>query len=225
MKIKEILKLWLNQCIKQMYAARPGEDIRASLIQRLEKYSEDSQEEYSLYVRPKYASQMPVQRGLSAAQKRTAIVMQGPLVREHDFTLETVKCYKKLFPDAVVILSTWDTEDIGTLRQLQEQENCQVVTLAQPEHSGILNLNYQIVSTMAGIRRACELQREYVFKTRCDQRFLKAGLLDYMVSLCEAFPLEDGICGQTQRIICDGGVRQSVQSVLAGRLLFVWSNR
>ncbi len=205
MKIKDILDVWIKLCTERRYAAKTCEGIRDDLIRQLEGYSEYSQEDYSLCVRPKYASQIPAQQELSAVQKRTAIIMQGPLVKEQNFTLETVKCYKKLFPGAAVIVSTWDTEDAELLQTLRNQENCRVVTLALPKHSGILNLNYQVASTMAGIRQAVELSKEYVFKTRSDHRFLKPGLLDYMVSLCENFPLESGTNGQTQRIICDGG--------------------
>ncbi len=40
-----------------------------------------------------------------------AIAMQGPLLLKNNFTLETLKLYKKYFQNALIILSTWEGED------------------------------------------------------------------------------------------------------------------
>ena len=37
-----------------------------------------------------------------------AIVLQGIVAIQDDCTLETVRLYKKIFPGAIIILSTWD---------------------------------------------------------------------------------------------------------------------
>lgn len=37
-----------------------------------------------------------------------AIVLQGIVAIQDDCTLETVRLYKKIFPSAIIILSTWD---------------------------------------------------------------------------------------------------------------------
>lgn len=37
--------------------------------------------------------------------------MQGPLVRERSFTLETLRLYRKPSPEPLLVLSTWDNED------------------------------------------------------------------------------------------------------------------
>ena len=42
----------------------------------------------------------------------TAIMLQGPIVKENDFTYETIKLYQNNFPNAKIILSTWRNESI-----------------------------------------------------------------------------------------------------------------
>ena len=42
---------------------------------------------------------------------RFAIVMQGPLIVDSNFTVETLKLYRHNFPEAIIILSTWMIND------------------------------------------------------------------------------------------------------------------
>ena len=92
--------------------------------------------------------------------EKTAIIMQGPLVREDDFTLETVKIYEKLFPGTVIIVSTWEDSAEEYVKKLSELSNCIVLLNEPPKFSGILNLNMQVVSTLAGIKKAKELEKD-----------------------------------------------------------------
>ncbi len=40
----------------------------------------------------------------------TAIVMQGPIMYDDDFTMETLYRYRAIYPDTLIILSTWEGE-------------------------------------------------------------------------------------------------------------------
>lgn len=158
----------------------------------------------SLLRRPKRAKQFVSIEESTPIRRKTAIVMQGPLISKDDFTVETVRIYHKIYPGVVVIVSTWEDEDQEILEKLSRLERCYVVLSKKPAHSGVLNLNYQVVTTIAGIRCAKELGLNYVAKTRCDFRFVKLGLIEYLVGLCDIFPLDKGIRYQHQRIIVMG---------------------
>ena len=49
-----------------------------------------------------------------------AIVIQGPLVHEEAFTYETIKTYKKIFPNAPVIVSCWDNEEQEYVEEIKK---------------------------------------------------------------------------------------------------------
>ena len=174
------------------------------------KYCDDHYDQYySLYTRPKYADQVISVESETDAQSRTAIIMQGPLIAKDDFTLETVKIYEKLYPGTTVIVSTWEGENPKIIEQLQRLHSCEVLVNKRPEFSGVLNLNYQVASTVAGLKRAKKLGKEYAFKSRCDFRFLRIGLINYFVALCKAFPVDTAVPYQKQRIIVGGDVLAS----------------
>lgn len=98
-----------------------------------------------------------------------AIIIQGPIKRERDYTLETVKLYLSQNPNTYVIVSTWDTERLFEFNEL-ENPNLYIVTSKLPDTAGSHNFNYQRISTNAGIKKANELNVKFVCKTRTDHR-------------------------------------------------------
>lgn len=156
---------------------------------------------YTFHRRPKtaehvYLDAMPA---TPISLPPTAIVIQGPLVSQDDFTLESARLYRRLMPGAVVIISTWNTEPEATLRRF-EADGFGVVASTPPPVSGANNVNFQIVSTSAGIRAAREMNCEYVLKSRSDQRFYAPNLLPYFLALLDDYPAPYAE-QQTQRII------------------------
>ena len=138
------------------------------------------------YDRPKYADEV----GIFSEKKlryKTAIVIQGPLKREDNFTLETVRLYKCLYPECILILSTWCNEE--AYLDPFYKENIFVCLSEPPVHSGALNCSYQAVSSHAGIARAVEIGCERICKTRTDQRFYLPDLFAYLEDLLDTFPL------------------------------------
>lgn len=134
-----------------------------------------------------------------------SIIMQGPLKKDDDFTLETVKIYKQLFPGALIIVSTWKTEDSQIINRI-EQEGALVILNDLPEINGVGNINYQKVSTLAGLCKAKELGCSYSMKTRTDQRVYKTDMYPYLRSLLQTFQIDDvWHIGQKERIaFCQG---------------------
>lgn len=155
--------------------------------------------------RPKKAEDFISKEKMSPNAEKFAIIMQGPLIRKDNFTLETVRLYAKLFPGVLVIVSTWDTEEKTYVDQIEKETNCVVLKNQHPNHGGFLNVNFQTYSTVAGIRYAKNQGKEFVFKTRCDYRFYKRGLLEYFHSLLLCYPCRDRLTHQKYRIVMTSG--------------------
>lgn len=139
---------------------------------------------FTFHTRPAFAAS--VHRENKYSEKDTAIVIQGPIVRERDFTLETVKTYINIFPTAHIILSTWSDEDMKDFKDL----GIEILLNKKPGHPGISNINYQIVSTYNGIMTVKKLNVTYILKTRTDQRIYNEKTLDYFKDLLKTFPIE-----------------------------------
>lgn len=144
--------------------------------------------EYSISYRlkPKKSEQImtyPVKKNYSDL----AIVLQGPLRCEDHYTAETVRFYRAMYPGAVIIVSTWDTENKNEIDKISEAKGLVVLSTA-PDTPGNLNINYQIVNSRAGIEKAVELGAKYICKTRTDQRICKPHVFDFLLNLLNAFP-------------------------------------
>ena len=118
--------------------------------------------------------------------KDTAIVIQGPIIKEKQFTSETVKIYKKLFPSAHIILSTWEDEGVKEFETL----DIDILLNKKPENPGVAHINYQIISVRNGINLAKKYGVSYILKTRTDQRIYNSKSLSYYKNLIKAFPIE-----------------------------------
>ncbi len=152
----------------------------------------------SSHMRPMYAATMNRLSKPETTLPRYAIVIQGPLIRTLDFTLETVRLYKKTFPGAIQIISTWKDEDPLYIERIRA-EGVTVIQNDKPSYNGASNINFQIVSTAAGMRRAKELGAEYVFKTRVDMRMYATNVFPFLLDLIRRFPAVSSV--QKSRLI------------------------
>lgn len=168
-----------------------------AVCEKLDKYSRFYP---SFCIRPKMALMNSVKVGCES-YKDIAIILQGPIDINDNFTLETVKYYHSMCQDAYIILSTWDYEDVNYYEKFHDIQNVYIVTCKLPEKPGIFNLNYQIASTKAGIKKAQDLGAKYICKTRTDQRLQKANSLIMMKHLLDMFPSE---LEQEKRMVCLG---------------------
>ena len=132
--------------------------------------------------------------------KNVGIVIQGPLLLKDNFTVETVKLYKKNYPECPVIVSTWKNEDNNTLNNIKSL-GAVVVVSDYPEIQGHERVNYQKRSSLLGIKKAKKLGCEYVLKTRTDQRIYANNVMEYFKDLVEQFPLKIKTRAN-KRIIC-----------------------
>ena len=78
--------------------------------------------------------------------ENTAIIIQGPIKNYETFVIETIKIYSKIFPDALIVLSTWKDEvnesflnNIKNFRKFHIIQNIKPITK--------YNVNLQILST------------------------------------------------------------------------------
>jgi hypothetical protein len=140
---------------------------------------------------PRYSTQ-PVLRA-----EPMAIVMQGPIWAEDEFTIETVRLYRKLMPHCRIVLSTWRDAPEDVVRALASLD-VDVVLNDKPERPGPFNVNMQIASAAGGMRRAAELGVDWVLKTRTDQRLYHPTSMDGLIALARLFP-PTGQASQTQR--------------------------
>lgn len=120
----------------------------------------------------------------------TAIVMQGPIDYERDFTLETLMRYRRLYPDTMIILSTWLGEITQDLRGVLTAIGIVIVENEIPEYRGPSNIVCQLRSSLYGIRAAKENKEiKYLLKTRTDQAFYLPDFLLYFKNLLKTFPV------------------------------------
>lgn len=183
------------------------EKLQYQLIRNIEKHSSTYR---TLTKRPKTVSGLTTVESSTAVTCDSAIILQGQLVHTDHFTLETVRMYQKLYPGLLVIISTWKNEDPDLIEQLRKEENCEVVLSDYPEYSGLLNLNYQVTSTLAGLNKAKACGKKYVLKSRCDYRFYKKRLFEYLYCLITEYPLDPSITYQKYRIVAGAEVMNSM---------------
>ena len=142
----------------------------------------------TVHTRPMYVADMPYTGKENPDDALCAIIMQGPIRSEDNFTLETVKLYRRHYPSATVILSTWENEDVSAFEGL-EGEKFKLMRNKKPSNPGSSNINMQIVSTKAGIDRAVQMGLKYVLKTRSDQRMYGIDSLKFLKNMLDCFPV------------------------------------
>lgn len=137
-------------------------------------------------IKPKDTTEIPILSGLEQSHS-FAIVMQGPVCIHDDMTYNTVKFYKQTYPHAAIIVSTWNDEPTENIARLTEQ-GAIIVRSEKPVHNGLMNVNYQLTNSLAGVKKAKELGCEFAVKTRTDQRICKPFIFDAMLSSINMFP-------------------------------------
>lgn len=157
-----------------------------NVADKLEKYDDTF---FSYHLHPSNSDKVN-KEPITSSFPKVAIVIQGPLLLDRNFTLESVKLYKKLFPEAFVIVSTWNDQDDETLRKIKE-EGAHLVLENLPDNRGPLNVNLQIIGTQKGILKAKELGAQYVFKSRSDQRMYADNVVPALLGMLNAFPLTE----------------------------------
>lgn len=119
-----------------------------------------------------------------------SIILQGPIKTEDKFTVETVYYYTRCYPGASIIVSTWVGSDTSAKAEVKKLGAFWVES-QPPKSPGAGNINMQLTSSLAGVRKAKELGCKFSLKTRTDQRIYANDVLQYFRNLQEAFPSKD----------------------------------
>ena len=107
-------------------------------------------------------------------KEKISIVLQGGCVTD---TKEVILSLQKLFPEAELILSTWENSDVSNLPTDKVIFSTDPGAIYCDKISGTLNnVNRQLVSTKAGIAAAT---RPFILKTRTDILFRDTKFLEY----------------------------------------------
>ncbi len=190
---KLLIKCWLSPVIK---IAKHGN--QGKILDILCKEIDNEDFFCSFRVRPKDSCDIPLLKHTSS-KERVAIIIQGPICEYDSMTVKTIQFYKKLYPDYDIILSTWKDEKQELIEKCAK-EGVIIVQSDKPASSGILNVNYQIINTLEGIKKAKELGATYVAKTRSDQRVCKPFVFNSLIELIDIFP-PSGNTTQEKRIV------------------------
>jgi len=153
----------------------------------------------TFHLRPKSSAEINTRADGLKTYPKVAIIIQGPLLGKDEFTLNTIRLYKKIFGNYRIILSIWEDEDDKTLNKIKK-EGVEIIFNKKPETTGIQHINYQIVSTSNAIKKAKEFGSEYVLKTRTDLRIYNPNSIEFLVNMLKTFPLNNG-GKQNKRII------------------------
>ncbi len=145
----------------------------------------------TLHRRPRYGSEVGTFPEPGITPAKAAVVMQGPLYADHDFTLETLRLYARQMQGAQLILSTWEDTDPAMLSRIRDL-GVTVLLNKKPVYAGLYNINMQITTAAAGVQRAVADGADWIIKTRTDQRLLAPDILPFLISLATTFPAAGG---------------------------------
>lgn len=162
--------------------------LRRLMRESVRLYKNRSEYFATCHERAKYAEM--VNTWADVDESGVAIVMQGPVWKQDDFTVATLALYRKLYPGCVLIVATWNDTPQEDLALLQEQ-GVELVLLDKPIDPGHSNVNMQIVSAYQGVLKAKELGVEWIIKTRTDQRLYNPNALSYLIATARTFPVAD----------------------------------
>lgn len=172
----------------------------------------------TFHTRPIYSKDITHAADTLVHTPSVAIVLQGPILKKYDFTLETIRIYKKVYKGLTIIVSTWENEEPIYLKKIRE-EGVEIVLNKKPAYNGPLNVNYQIVSAKNGVVRAKELGIPYVIKSRTDQRMYNKNILETLHSLTQYFPPSER-SGQKKRMVFISNMRKYQPYYLSDTFMF-----
>lgn len=164
------------------------------------------------------------------APNSVGVVLQGALAAADDFTLDTVRIYRRHFPEATIIVSTWEGQDAALVARLRDA-GAEVLLNPKPAYAGISNVNLQLASAAAGVRRSAELGMRYTMKSRTDQRCYAPNALQFLCEMVNAFPVRPGFA-QAGRVVVPSldtfkyrlyGASDQLTFGLTGDMVAYWS--
>ena len=173
--------IWAPDKKKLKYESEiAGKDINDKLLEAIETVRNEHYCAVTVKKNCRYHSKADISDAQKTFYRDVAIVVQGPLVVDDDFTLDTVLLYKDYFPNSKIIVSVWEDEKGTSSWNPNITEGIDIVYSKRPELPGYQNTNMQLTTSYAGIKRAKECGYKYAMKLRSDMRFYSPDLLRYM---------------------------------------------
>ncbi len=121
-----------------------------------------------------------------------AIVIQGPIAYDNNYTVETFKLYRSIYPNAPIVVSTWKGEATNDFRKACKENAIVLLENEMPQERGAFNVNLQLTSSLQGVKFIQEhTSAKFVLKTRTDQRINRFDFLLHFKNLLETFPPKD----------------------------------
>ena len=149
----------------------------------------------------KFLTTKIVKKNSFISNNKFALIVQGPIVINDNFTEKTINYYSKLYPQAIVIFSSWK-KDIKRIKQKSFAKNVHFLANEQPHYAGDLNINLQAISTKNAILYAKKLKCTYILKTRSDCRVGAHNAINYFFYLIRFYKFKDYLTSkQKKRII------------------------
>lgn len=178
--------------------------IYTSLTQCLDKYNIQNHVRYQTIWKKEESAENTISN-----LDDCAIVMQGKIEHKNDFTFTTIKYYRKMYPKAAIILSTWEDENPDIISELEKiGVVCILNHYPLQNEYGRGNINLQLINTLAGIEKVLKDKKiKYVLKTRTDQRIYMPYFLQYFENLLSIFKIKEKQSALKKRIIfmnCEG---------------------
>ena len=119
----------------------------------------------------------------------TAIVIQGPIAYENNYTAETFKFYRSIYPRVPIIVSTWQGEATDKFRKECANNSVILLESEMPKNRGLGNVNLQLKSSFEGIKYIHDnTSAKFALKIRSDQRINYFNFLVYFKNLLKTFP-------------------------------------
>ncbi len=161
--MKNIIKKILSNIISFILK---NEELRFKFIRLLLRSLNEKNAEFVTY----HVRKQNIKVKKSKEKKELAIIVQGPILKKKNFTVNTILKYLSDNINSKIILSTWEG-------QLAKADKIKLIKLGVvvienklPYETGPLNINYQIFSTNKAIEYAEKLKIDFLIKTRTDTR-------------------------------------------------------
>jgi len=152
----------------------------------------------SVVVHPSHSCQIVVDQFASSLSS-FAIVVQGKIGGADSFEIESIYLYRRLFPKATIVLSTWKDAPADQVEKLRE-DGVHVLVNDYPSYAGFGNFNLQMKTSRQGLLLAKKLGFKFAIKVRSDQRITSIHAIDYMRSYLHRTPLTSGKSLQNARL-------------------------
>ena len=115
-------------------------------------------------------------------ENNIGIVVQGPI--NNRYTKNVCAFLVRTNPDAKVVLSTWNDQDIREYEKFFG-ENFYIIQSPKPKNPGPSNINLQIVSTISGIEKLQSLGCTQILKMRTDTILANPQFLKYLIWMAD----------------------------------------